>query len=65
MRSEQSSITNLDYLKNDNIKNSSKVDINILLDRVREEKKKTKKENIAISCVVGSVVLAVGIIASL
>ena len=65
MRPEQLKVSNLDNLKNDDIKTSSKVDINILLNRVREEKKKAKKENIVISCAVGSIVIAVGIIASL
>ena len=44
---------------------SHKVDINILMDRVREEKKKEKKENIIFLSLIGSVILITGIIASL
>ncbi len=42
-----------------------KVDINVLMDRVREEKKKEKKENIIFLSLIGSVILITGIIASL
>ena len=42
-----------------------KVDINILMDRVREEKKKEKKENIIFLSLIASVILITGVIASL
>ena len=41
-----------------------KVDINLLMDRVREEKKKEKKENIIFISLITSVVLITGAIAS-
>ena len=46
-------------------KQSHKVDINILMDRVREEKKKEKKENLIFLSLIGSAILITGIIASL
>ena len=42
-----------------------KVDINILLNRVRDEKKKRKKENLLFLSFIGSVIIVTGIIASL
>ena len=42
-----------------------KVDINVLMDRVREEKKKEKKENIIFLSLIASVILITGVIASL
>ena len=42
-----------------------KVDINILMDRVREEKKKEKKENIIFLSLIASAILITGVIASL
>jgi len=42
-----------------------KVDINLLLNRVREEKKKQNKENFIFFWIVASVILSVGIILSL
>ena len=42
-----------------------KVDINVLMDRVREEKKKEKKENIIFLSLIGSVIVITGVIASL
>jgi len=42
-----------------------KVDINILMDRVREEKKKEKKENLIFLSLIGSAILLTGVIASL
>ena len=44
---------------------TQKVDINILMDRVREEKKKEKKENIIFLSLIASVILITGVIASL
>ena len=47
------------------VKNSTKkVDINVLLDKVRAEKKKEKKENIIFLSLISSVILITGIIAS-
>ena len=45
--------------------NTHKVDINVLMDRVREEKKKEKKENLIFLSLIGSAILITGIIASL
>ena len=42
-----------------------KVDINILMDRVREENKKEKKENIIFLSLIASAILITGVIASL
>ena len=42
-----------------------KVDINILLNRVRDEKKREKKENLLFLSLIGSVIVVTGIIASL
>ena len=42
-----------------------KVDINTLMDRVRAEKKKEKKENLIFLSLVASVILITGVIASL
>ena len=47
--------------KNPNIK----VDINDLLSRVRDEKKKERKENLLFLGLIGSVIAITGIIASL
>ena len=44
---------------------SHKVDINVLMDRVREEKKKEKKENIIFLSLIASAILITGVIASL
>ncbi len=43
----------------------NKVDINILMDRVREEKKKEKKENLIFLSLIASAILITGVIASL
>ena len=42
-----------------------KVDINILLNRVRHEKKRERKENFLFLGLIGSVIVVTGIIASL
>ena len=42
----------------------SKVDINILMDKVREEKKKKKKENLIFVGLITSAVIITGAIAS-
>ena len=44
---------------------TQKVDINILMDRVREEKKKEKKENLIFLSLIASVIVVTGVIASL
>ena len=43
----------------------TKVDINDLLSRVRDEKKKERKENLLFLSLIGSVIVITGIIASL
>mgnify|MGYP001157277373 FL=1 len=53
------------YAKEDRVANKSpKVDINILMDRVRAEKKKEKKENLIFLSLIASVILITGVIAS-
>ena len=47
------------------INNQQKVDINILLNRVRHEKKRERKENLLFLGLIGSVIVVTGIIASL
>ena len=49
-------------LKKENF--NSKVDINVLMDRVRAEKKKEKKENLIFLGVIASVIVITGAIAS-
>jgi hypothetical protein len=48
-----------------NLDKHHKVDINVLMDRVREEKKKEKKENLIFLSLIGSAILLTGVIASL
>ena len=45
--------------------NNHKVDINVLMDKVREEEKKEKKENIIFLSLIASVIVITGVIASL
>ena len=45
-------------------KKNVKVDINVLMDKVREEKKKEKKENLIFVSLIASVILITGAIAS-
>tara|TARA_B100001248_G_scaffold76140_1_gene54845 strand:+ start:172 stop:363 length:192 start_codon:yes stop_codon:yes gene_type:complete len=47
------------------VSNQQKVDINILLNRVRHEKKRERKENFLFLGLIGSVIVVTGIIASL
>ena len=47
------------------ISHQQKVDINILLNRVRHEKKRERKENLLFLGLIGSVIIVTGIIASL
>jgi len=54
------------YSKISNSSQSSKrVDINVLLSKVRDDEKKQKKENLVFFSLVASVVVITGIIASL
>ena len=55
----------VDEVKKSKKINTQKVDINVLMDRVREEKKKEKKENIIFLSLIASVILITGVIASL
>ena len=61
--------TEVNSLKNqtepNKINHQQKVDINILLNRVRNEKKKERKENLLFLSLIGSVIVVTGIIASL
>ena len=68
MSGETQSLNNKNHLENhfENKKNSKpKVDINQLLNRVRDEKKKERKENLLLLSLVGSVIVITGVIASL
>ena len=47
------------------VSHQQKVDINILLNRVRHEKKRERKENLLFLDLIGSVIVVTGIIASL
>ena len=63
--SRNSDTPQVDFL--DNNKNpirSQKVDINILMDKVRAEKKKEKKENLIFFSLISSVILVTAVIAS-
>ena len=55
----------VDEAKQSRKSNTLKVDINVLMDRVREEKKKEKKENIIFLSLIASAILVTGVIASL
>ena len=59
-------ILDTDFLENEtSAKNTKlKVDINTLMDRVREEKRKEKKENLLFVGLIASAVLITGAIAS-
>ena len=57
--------TTLEFVKERKVETRpAKVDINILLDRVRAEKKKEKKENLIFLSLIASVILITGVIAS-
>ena len=47
------------------VSHQQKVDINILLNRVRHEKKRERKENLLFLSLIGSVIVVTGILASL
>ena len=61
--------TEVNSLKNhtepQKINRQQKVDINILLNKVRYEKKRERKENLLFLSLIGSVIIVTGIIASL
>ena len=71
MSGEQLITDNLETAKADTIighnrsKISSRVDINRLMSKVREEEKKQKKENLVFFGLISSVIVITGIIASL
>ena len=57
--------TTLEFVKERKVEaQPAKVDINILMDRVRAEKKKEKKENLIFLSLIASVILITGVIAS-
>ena len=57
--------TTLEFVKERKVETQSvKVDINILMDRVRAEKKKEKKENLIFLSLIASVIVITGVIAS-
>ena len=55
---------NLELENNNQKKKNVKVDINLLMDKVREEKKKEKKETLIFVSLIASVILITGAIAS-
>ena len=55
----------VDKIKQSKNTDTLKVDINVLMDRVREEKKKEKIEYLIFLSLIGSAILITGIIASL
>ena len=54
-----------DEVKKSRVSDVQKVDINVLMDRVRVEKKKEKKENIIFLSLIASAIVITGVIASL
>lgn len=68
LMSGENLVTNL-KIDNEEVNNKSsisgRVNINNLMNKVREQEKKEKKENIVFLSLIGSVVLVTGIIASL
>ena len=65
MSSEQIKIDSLETPKIIDSKISSKVDINQLISRAREEEKKENKLNYIFLSIAGSIILSVGLILSL
>ena len=68
MSGEAQSLNNKNQLENHFEKKHNskpKVNINQLLNRIRDEKKREKKENLLLLSLVGSVIVITGIIASL
>jgi|TARA_B100001996_G_scaffold329145_1_gene276710 hypothetical protein len=62
INSENHSATNENR---DNYLSKKRVDINILLNKVRTEKKKERYENIIFVCLVATVIVVTGVIVSL
>ena len=62
--SEEHIIENFNHESKLKNKPNSKVDINILMEKVREEKKREKKENLIFISIIASAVLVTGAIAS-
>ena len=63
MSTEVNSIKN--HTEPQKINQQQKVDINILLNKVRHEKKKERKENLLFFGLIGSVIVVTGVLASL
>ena len=63
MSTEVNSLEN--HTEPNKVNQQQKVDINILLNRVRHEKKRERKENLLFLGLIGSVIIVTGIIASL
>ena len=62
---ESTQDTTLEFVRENKVETqSAKVDINILMDRVRAEKKKEKKENLIFLSLIASVIVITGVIAS-
>ena len=55
----------VDEVKKSKSSDTRKVDINVLMDRVRVEKKKEKKENLIFLSLIASAIVITGVIASL
>ena len=62
INSENHSVTNENR---DNYLSKKRVDINVLLNKVRTEKKKERYENIIFVCLVATVIVVTGVIVSL
>jgi|TARA_B110000967_G_C18728200_1_gene481229 hypothetical protein len=65
MSSEEININQIKTLVNNDTKIKPKVDINILLGKLREEQKKNKKENLVLYGLLSSVIIVTGVIATL
>ena len=65
MSSEEININQIKTLVNNDTKIKPKVDINILLGKLREEQKKIKKENLVLYGLLSSVIIVTGVIATL
>ena len=65
MSSEEININQIKTLVNNDTKIKPKVDINILLRKLREEQKKNKKENLVLYGLLSSVIIVTGVIATL
>tara|TARA_B100000795_G_C22697264_1_gene398136 strand:- start:399 stop:596 length:198 start_codon:yes stop_codon:yes gene_type:complete len=65
MSSEEININQIKTPVNNDTKIPCKVDINILLGKLREEQKKNKKDNIVLFGLLSSVIIVTGVIATL